>query len=233
MPGQDEVHVWTVLVPDIMPYLPELEQVLSSGETQRAARFVRPVDRCRYIAAHGILRQLLGGYLGLAPAGLEFVANDFGKPSLAPGAGRTPLSFNLTHSGDVILYVFGDGRHVGVDVEAIRTDLNIMELAQGQFSPQEIATLQATNPSDQTGAFFRCWTRKEAYLKARGEGLGFPLKQFAVSFGNDEPTALLWAADDSSASERWSVFDLVPAPGYAAAVVSEGRPGRVVGQCWP
>jgi 4'-phosphopantetheinyl transferase len=160
------------------------------------------------------------------------VTGDFGKPELAPRPEQPPISFNMAHSGNVILYALADGSRVGVDVEAIRTDLDVMELAQAQFSPQEVDHLRAISPSEVAEAFYHCWTRKEAYVKARGEGLGFPLKQFSVSFGSNEPFAVQWASDDPLVSERWSMFGVSPAPGYAGAIIVEGRPVRLVSRHW-
>jgi 4'-phosphopantetheinyl transferase len=193
---------------------------------------LRPDDRSRYIAAHGILRQLLGRYLSIAPAELAFGQNAFGKPLLTAGTGRTAVSFNLAHSGDLILYAFASDYRVGIDVEAINTDLDVTELAQSQFSLHEIQTLQAMMPSERTSAFFRCWTRKEAYLKARGEGLVFPLGQFSVSFAADVPPGIRWAADDPTVAARWSMFDLTPAPGYAGAIVVEHPSIHLVSRPW-
>lgn len=231
-PGDDEVHVWTVLVSETLPRLSSLENTLSPNEKSKAARFVQPDDRRRFIAAHGILRLLLGRYLSVAPAALAFVNNPFGKPALVRQDGESPLSFNLTHSGDVVAFVIAAGRNVGVDVETIRNDWNLMELARAQFSDHEIGALQSLGSAEQAAAFFRCWTRKEAYIKARGEGLGFPLKQFSVAFGENDAPAVLWVADEPTAPGHWSMFDLAPAPGYAGAVAVEGRPVRLVTRQW-
>ena len=226
VPGDDETHVWTARLSQVSATLPALERLLSLDEKQTAGRFLRPGDRSRYIAAHGILRQLLGQYQSVAPAGLAFEKNAFGKPELAPRAAQPPLTFNLAHSDDVIVCVVALGRRVGVDVEAIRDDLDVMDMAASQFSPAEAEALRAVPPSARIAAFFRCWTRKEAYVKARGEGLGFPLSHFTVSFDADEPPGLQWVLDDPSAPAQWSVFDFTPTPGYAGAVVVEGRPVR-------
>lgn len=204
------------------------EDLLSDEERQTAARFLRPRDRSRYVAAHGILRQLLGQYESVAPARLVFAKNAHGKPELAPLADQPPITFNLAHSEDVIVCVVGLGRRVGVDVEAIQTDLDVMRIAESQFSQAEAEALRAISLPERGEAFFRCWTRKEAYVKARGEGLSIPLTQFTVSFGRNEPPGLKWVMDDLSAPARWSVFDFTPTPGYAGAVVVEGRPVRLI-----
>jgi 4'-phosphopantetheinyl transferase len=232
MPEHDEVHVWTAFVSEASAFIPAFELTLSGEEAKRAARFLRPEDRSRYVAARGILRQMLGRYLAEAPARLGLVAGPFGKPALASRAGQPLLEFNLAHTGDVIVFAVTIGRRVGVDTEAVRSDLDALALARSQFSEAEARVLEALPPAERTDAFFRCWTRKEAYVKARGEGLGFSLKQFSVSFGRDEPPGLQWVADDPSASGRWSVFDFPPAPGYAGAVVVEGRPARLAVRQW-
>lgn len=231
-PRPDEVHVWTVFLPKMGPELARLQNLLSAEEQSKATGFLREEDYKRYVVAHGILRELLGRYLSVIPQKIEFVANAFGKPALSLGNGFQPLFFNLAHSGDIVLFGVTHGRNVGVDVEMIREDLNFMELAEGQFSPMEFTALQATPEPRRAAAFFRCWTRKEAYLKARGEGLGFPLKQFSVAFGENEIPAVLWVSDDDKASKRWSVFDVLPSPSHAAAVVVEGRGLHLVSQSW-
>lgn len=232
LPGDNEAHVWTGLLSEMSPCLRSMERLLSVEEERKAARFLRPDDRSRYCAAHVMLRLLLGQYLTLPPAELAFVENAFGKPALARRAGQPPISFNLAHSGDVLVCAMAIDRRVGVDVEALRDEVDIEELAESQFSRQEADELRGVHPAERKAAFFRCWTRKEAYVKARGEGLSFPLKEFAVSFASNKPPRVQWAADDPSASAHWSVFDLAPAPGYAGAVVVEGRPVRLISRPW-
>ncbi len=232
LPGDDTVHVWTARVSESGAQIPGLERILSSDEKQIAARFLRAVDRERYVVAHGILRQLLGQYLGVGPAELVFEAGEFGKPALVLGAELPSVSFNMAHSGDVILYAVTNRRRVGIDVEAVRSGRDLMELAVSQFSGDEVEALRVLEPTERVAAFYRCWTLKEAYLKARGEGLGFPLKQFSVTFGNQESMGVRWASDDPQVAERWSVFGLAPMTGYAGALVVEGRPMRLVLRSW-
>ena len=205
---------------------------VSPAEKLRAARFIRQEDRDRFIVAHGVLRQILGRYLSLDPAGLVFETGEFGKPAVVVPAGWPALSFNMAHSGDAILYAIANGRRVGVDVEAVRSDRDFMALAESQFAAEEVDALRAAGPDERTAAFYRCWTLKEAYVKARGEGLGFPLKQFAVAFGIGESPAMRWAADDPQVTDRWSVFGLSLASGYAGALIVEGRPMQLVSRAW-
>ena len=228
-PATGTVHAWLGFVPAMTADIERAEAILSASELEAAGRLVRPEDRRRYHASHVMVRRLLGRYLGCAPAAVDWVVGPTGKPHLAAPAS---LEFNLSHSGNWVAFGVAAFRPVGIDLEAIRTDFDPLELAAGQFSPEENAALRREAPRDQTAAFFRCWTRKEAYLKARGEGLGYPLADFAVAFGRGEPPAILKAADDPRAAERWSVFDLAPAPDHAGAVVVAGRSAALTVRRW-
>lgn len=179
-----------------------------------------------------MLRFLLGQYLSMDPAALTFGVSSRGKPELAGGDGPRRLTFNLAHSGEMIVCAFAAGRRIGVDVEVLRDDVDVLEIADGQFSPMEAASLRAMQPAERLPAFFRCWTRKEAYVKARGEGLGFPLNQFAVSFLPGDPPAFQWFADDVTEIERWSMADVPLADGYAGAVVVEGKRMDLICRNW-
>lgn len=232
IPENDAVHVWSAFYPESASSLGAFERVLSPAERLKASRFLRIADRERYIVAHGILRELLGKYLLREPSELAFETGEFGKPKLVLDPGLPLITFNLAHSGDVILFAVANGRQVGIDVEAIRTDLNVLELAQAHFSADELEELRAFSPTESVAAFFRCWTAKEAYLKARGEGLGFPLKDFTVTVNSDESPSIRWAADDPLVAERWSVFGLSPASGYAGAVICEGMGAKLVSRHW-
>jgi len=221
-PTETEVHVWTVLVSKSSDFLPDLQCLLSPEERAAAARFVYPADRVRYTVAHGILRRILGEYLSLPPEELKFEVSQHGKPALASRTGQPSLNFNLAHSGDVVVYGVTRSRLVGIDVEEIRSEIEVMDLARHQFSKAEADALEALDESERIDAFFRCWTRKEAYLKARGEGLGYPLNHFSVSVGGAEKPALLWVKDEPNAGEKWSLFHLNSPPGYMGAAMVEG-----------
>ena len=231
-PGRDEVHVWSIRVSSAASSLGALARLLSPDEQARAARFLREADRHRFVAAHGGLRQLLGQYLSRSPAALEFSIGEFGKPAVADADAGRALSFNLSHAGDWIVVAFAAGPPVGVDVEPIRRDLDFMTIARAQFSPEEVTALTAEAPGAQLDAFFRCWTRKEAYLKARGQGLAYSLREFSVAFGTESRPALRWVADDPGAAQRWTVLECAPAADYAGAVVVEGSPIRLRARHW-
>jgi 4'-phosphopantetheinyl transferase len=233
LPGENEVHVWTVLVSETLANLANLEGFLSLDEIRIAARLRRPVDRDRYVVAHGILRRLLGAYLSLAPEELVFTTGEFGKPAIVLGAKQPSLTFNLAHSGDIVLFGVAVDRRLGVDVEAIRSELDVMELAQSQFSTIEIDGLRSFSPNERIQAFFRGWTRKEAYIKARGEGLNFPLNRFAVTLKGEEVPRLQWVENEPEAPRNWSMFHLDLLPGYAGALVVEGQKINLVSYIWP
>ena len=143
------------------------------------------------------------------------------------------IRFNLSHSHGVALYAVTRGREVGIDLEYIRSDLEVEQIAERFFSRREIATLRALPIDLRTDAFFLCWTRKETYLKARGEGLSLPLDQFDVSLIPGEPAALLSTHRGSHEALRWSLQELTPAPGYVAALGVEGHGWDLACRQWP
>ena len=213
-----EIHVWRAPL-TCSPYaLAALEATLSSDEKIRAARFHFPRDRDSFIAARGILRQLLAGYAHIPPAKLNFATGPQGKPYLPAQNAPAPITFNLSHSHGLALYAFAVGRELGIDLEFIRPDISGEEIATRYFAPEEVAELLALPAEQRPEAFFLCWTRKEAYIKARGEGLQIPLTTFHVSLTPGQPELL--SSPDAS---RWTLRALTPGAGYAAALVAEGH----------
>lgn len=230
-PAADEVHVWLAEVPPGGAKFDRPGATLSPEERQRAGRFIRVEDRWRFAFAHETLRQLLGNYLARDPARLEFVTGPAGKPALAEGSGPA-LEFNLTHSGRWVGVAVADRRRVGIDLEAYRPAMDMLAIARGQFSRAEAEALAALAPGELVNGFFRCWTRKEAYAKALGEGLQLPLNQFSVAFAAGVAPAIEWSAADPDAAARWTVHDLAVEAGYAGAVVVEGRGIRLLARRW-
>lgn len=217
---QDEVHVWRAGLDASPRDFHIWRETLAPDELDRAERFHFPPHAARYIAARGILRDLLGRYLRVAPAALRFSYSPSGKPSLA-GEG---LFFNLSHSGGLALYAITRAGEVGVDVERIRPGFASSGIPEDFFAPREVAALRALPAGQQDEAFFRCWTLKEAFLKARGDGLSLDLKRFEVGFGPDAPAALRSFAADPRECDRWSLLDaLAPGDGYAAALAVAGH----------
>jgi 4'-phosphopantetheinyl transferase len=224
------VHIWRAALDVPESQVRSLWYTLTADECQRAERYVFARDRTHFVVARGLLRVLLGRYLGQDPPHLRFIYGPHGKPALATDTGGGALRFNVSHSHGLALYAITRGREVGVDVERIRPEVAQEQIAEHFFSPREITRLRALPTPLQATAFFACWTRKEAYIKAKGEGLALPLDQFDVSLVPGEPAALLRAAWDPQEAARWSLQDLAPAPGYRAAVAVAGQDWRLT--CW-
>ena len=228
--GGAEVHVWMSRLDVCEPKLNELEQTLSADEQLRAARFHFVEDRNHYVTGRGLLRSLLGQYLAADPRELKFSYNPFGKPELAAASGQAELRFNLAHSHGLALFAFTREREVGVDLEWIRPDFATNEIAERFFSRAEVAVLRALPPEMQAQAFFNCWTRKEAFIKAHGMGLSMPLDQFVVTLAPGESPALLSAEGDPQAANRWAMHALDTAAGYVAALAVAGKECGL--KCW-
>src|SRR5271169_4098814 len=224
MPGlaDREIHVWRASLSTDEPTLRRLEATLADQEKARAARFIFERDRDRYIAARGILRDLLGKYLQCEPRSIEFSYGPYGKPAIAGAASRSGICFNLSHSHGLAVVAIGREQEVGIDVELIRPEFASEAIAKRYFSAKEIDELTSLPAELRTEGFFLCWTRKEAYIKAKGDGLQIPLNSFDVSLSPGKP-ATLSSADES----RWKIESFVPSgdaqPKYAAAIAAEGK----------
>ncbi len=221
--GDNDVHLWRAFL-DRGDFR-DAETVLGEDERLRASRFVFPRDRNRFIAARDILRAILGRYTGRSAAAMEFQYEPEGKPRLRLHESDPPIRFNVSHSQDLAVYALTRRREIGVDVEAIRSNIPVAQLAEQVFSATELAELRALPCERQEEAFFLCWTRKEAYVKARGAGLGMPLDSFSVSLTPEQPEVLTGAD-----SARWTFRSFRPADGYAGAIVAEGKDWRL--QLW-
>ena len=222
--GPDEAHVWLAPLDVPADRVSALRALLNAGELARADRFLQPHHRIHSAVARGCLRSLLGCYLRVAPQSIEFQFNSHGKPSLSGGHEHSGLRFNLSHSHGLALLAFARGRDLGVDIEKVRPERPAEPLAERFFAPAEAARLRSLPSAQKPQAFFECWTRKEAYIKARGQGLSLPLDSFQVAFGPGVPPSILGASDDPDATARWAVFDLQPSAGFAGAIVVERPP---------
>jgi 4'-phosphopantetheinyl transferase len=227
-----DVHVWRVSVGQAAYHLAWLARTLSAEEQARAARFHFERDRARSIVSQGVLRLILSHYLNIAPDRLQFRTGSYGKPALAESQGGDMLRFNSSHSQGLVLYALARGREIGVDLEYIRPLPDLEPIAERFFSAGEVAALRALPPGQRVEAFFACWTRKEAYLKAIGEGLLRPLDQFQVSLTPGEPARLLHVEGDPQEPARWSLQALTPAPGYIGALAVEGDGWRLARWQW-
>ena len=223
----NEVHVWRASLTPSEARIQVLKQTLAADELQRASRFHFPKDRNHFIVARGLLRAMLARYLLCDPRSLSFSVNQYGKPSLTSASQHTPLYFNVSHSHEMALYAFTTLGEVGIDLEYINRNVEILELAGRFFSPREVAMLRTVPSQFQYEAFFNCWTRKEAYIKARGMGLSLDLQLFDVSLAPGMPATLLASREFGQDAARWSLYDLSPGLGYKAALAVAGHPFRL------
>lgn len=219
--GDDQVHVWRASLEIAQAQLQQLRRCLTDDEISRANRFVFEKDRNHYITARGQLRHILSAYLSQQPAALRFEYTSHGKPSLA---GAHDLNFNLSHSGTLALYAVTRSRELGIDIESIRPDFSGIDIAEHYFSKNEVAVFRKLPENLHSGAFFTCWTRKEAYIKAIGEGLSCPLDTFDVAFAPGEAPKLLTNRVKPDEVRRWSMYDLPAGEGYKAALCIENSP---------
>jgi 4'-phosphopantetheinyl transferase len=217
----NDIHVWHAKLED--PLVSPLEGYLSQDEHIRAHRFRFKKDRNHFIIARGLLRTILASYLDTEPSDVQFSYADKGKPALKITSGNKTVNFNLAHSHGRALYAFSRNRELGVDLEFIRDELADEAVAERFFSQAEVAALRSLPPEIRREAFYNCWTRKEAYIKARGEGLSMPLNEFDVSLVPGLAAALLRNHKDPNETSRWSMQSLPAEPGYVAALVAEGH----------
>ncbi len=223
---EDAVHIWQVRLVAPVDMVRHLASMLASDEQARVARFHFEPDRRQFIIVRAALRVLLAGYQGQSNAGLQFGYLEFGRPFLLrrDGQPETSITFNVSHSYEVALLAFARGMRIGIDVERIRPEVAGGRIAERFYSSREVAALRGLPAVEQPAAFFRCWTRKEAFVKARGEGLSLPLHSFDVSLAPDEPAVLLHVAGEPVEAERWTLRAVTPTiPGYAAALAVESR----------
>ncbi|GIV96948.1 MAG: 4'-phosphopantetheinyl transferase [Herpetosiphonaceae bacterium] len=215
-----QVHIWRIQLDDPPAPLASLVQILSPDEAERASRFYFERDRRRFIVCRAALRTILGSYGGVEPAAVRFCYGPQGKPALLAPTSLTSLQFNVAHSHELALIAVVADRRVGVDIEHIRGLEDADGIASRFFSPAECAALRAIPEERRLWGFFSCWTRKEAYIKARGEGLSIPLDAFTVSLEADARSLLLQGYNDDT--DRWRLRPLLVGPDYVAALAVEG-----------
>lgn len=228
--GNRDVHVWRAALDHPHSVAKAFYELLSLDERQRACRFHFSRDRDRFIVARGTLRSILSRYLFVPPSQHQFNYGPYGKPRLDEPGGGTSLHFNISHAHNLALFAFTRHRDLGIDLEYIRESASGPDVAERFFSSQEVASLRGLPTESWTQGFFNCWTRKEAYIKATGNGLSIPLNQFAVSLVPGEPAAMLATAHNDREAVRWSIREISPAPDYVAAIVVEGTKWDL--KCW-
>jgi 4'-phosphopantetheinyl transferase len=230
----NKVHIWRVPLNQSSERTLRLLQVLSVDERAKAERFHFDKDRNQFVQARAALRFILSEYLNDStnsftnapgsfanPRTLEFSYGLQGKPALANRYADSSLRFNLSRREGLALVAVTRGREIGVDVELVDTDLPV-EIAESSFSEAELTTLRSLPESMRAAGFYNCWTRKEAYVKARGEGLSFPLKQFDVSLTPGAAAQLIHVRDSLDEVDRWTLQEVPVGEGYVAALAVEG-----------
>lgn len=234
--SDNDIHIWRVPLNQSSERTVRLQQVLSSDERAKAERFHFDKDRNQFVQARAALRFILSEYLNVDsedlfaippsmfanPRTLEFSYGPQGKPALANEHADSRLRFNLSRREGLALVAVTRGREIGVDVELVDTDLPIFEIAATSFSETEFSTLRTLSEDMHAAGFYNCWTRKEAYVKARGEGLSFPLKQFDVSLTPGAAAMLLNVRDNVDEVDRWTLQEIPVGDSYVAALAVEG-----------
>ena len=210
---------------------------LSLKEKRRAERFVFERHRRRYIFAHGLLRVALSSFLPqVEPSDWSFVANRYGRPFISAPAFARAVYFSLSHTEGCVACAVSNCEAVGIDVERIQERRSLLTIARSNFSPEEIEALRVLPPSDLVDRFFDYWTLKEAYLKARGTGLNFPLNQFSILISSGQQIGIRLMPGMTEDSQRWRFMKSAPSPRHRLAVadgsgVANGLP--VVVRPWP
>lgn len=231
MLSADDVQVWLVDLRAPRESLDRFDQWLSADEKDRADRFRFGSHRRRFVAGRGVLRRLLAQHTGASPADLVFGYGTAGKPHLVDPAG-SGLSFNVSHADDVALIAIARDRAVGVDVERVKAARDLERLAARFFSPEEAADFMRLPPMARQGAFYTCWSRKEAFLKARGVGLAGNLKDFAVTLEPGVPPVIRRLSASLKGESQWSLADLTVPGGYVGALASEGDGWQIASRRW-
>lgn len=226
--SEDEVHLWRIDLAAVAGREEKWQKVLSPDEQARATRFHFQRDRQYFTATRALLRTILASYLGSGTAELIFCYSEKEKPSLAPGHAGKQIDFNVSHSGDIALLGFARGRRLGVDVEKIHEDFDHEAIARRFFSDEEQRQLAGLPAAERYEGFFRCWTRKESFIKAIGTGLSLPLHQFDVSLIPGDKSALLATRPDATEAPLWLMQDVPVGAGYVAALCVRGHGWQLI-----
>ncbi len=216
-----EAHVWLAHLNVCSAERTELARALDATELHRAQRYRFCADREHFLVRRGLLRALVGSYLAVRPASIRFSAGCHGKPKLGPAFDGSGIHFNVSHSTGWALYAIARNRSVGVDIESMNPARADPAIAARFFATGEQADLRTLSGADWVTGFFNCWTRKEAYIKATGKGLSYPLDAFEVSLLPGVPARLVRVNESPRKSARWEMVDLYGLPGYAAALAAE------------
>ncbi|WJJ95640.1 4'-phosphopantetheinyl transferase family protein [Algibacter luteus] len=221
---KNEIHIWFINFNIPEKYFTLLNSFLSEDEILKASKFKFEKDKNCSIITRGALRLLSGKYLNLNPQEIEFKYGDFGKPAFNF---ETPLKFNVSHSGNIAVLGFCLHSDIGVDIEVMKANFDVFDIASNYFSSSEIEALKILPTEEHTKGFYRCWTRKESFIKAKAKGLSFPLDSFSVSIDSDIKAELLETKWDNNEKEFWKLFSFSPQENYIGAVSVKGQIQKV------
>jgi 4'-phosphopantetheinyl transferase len=228
---QGAVHIWQIDL-SLQGNFNDHTELLSVDENERSDRFYFEKDRRRFIASRRALRVVLSKYLSIAPQDVAFFYATHGKPELTSGLSESGIRFNLSHSGELALIAVVQDLQVGVDIELINREVAFDKIASRFFPPEETCILRCLSPEKRARVFFSSWTRKEAYIKALGNGFSLLTDNSDAAWGRGISAALLRAECFADELSRWSVYDISPSDKYAAALVVEGKKHRLEQRSW-
>ena len=224
----NEIHIWSTCVDQPQPEVHGLEKLLSREEKIRAEKFHFERHRMRFIVGRGFLRTILGRYLCVKPGRLQLIHGKNGKPTLAGAYADTGVSFNLSHSKGQALYAITLGREIVVDIEYIHDFSDMEQIADNILSASEKIAFRKLQKQKKLKVFFKCWTRKKAFLKALGTGLSQSMDMIDITTFYGEETAGEKIEVSSDEISKWSIHDIAPIPGFAAAFAVKGDRKSVV-----
>jgi len=226
------VDVWRASLEQTEGRVDQFRTTLAEDECARVVRFASQDLRDRYTAGRGLLRAILGRYLEVEPAQIRFAYGPKGQPALSGDCASSGIRFNVSHSGAIFMCAVTRGMDVGIDIEEIEPRADFLKLAQRFFAPTEAAEIRSLPAEEQLPAFYACWTRKEAYIKAKGSGLSIPLNKFKVTLLPNMPPAVVSSAVYPDDSAHWKLFDVSPHPKYAAALAVAPAEHEVTWRGW-
>ena len=218
--SNNEISVWFINFDVSEDKITFLNSFLSEDEILKASKFRFKKDKNCSIITRGTLRLLSSKYLNIKPEDIPFKNGEFGKPYYDL---KTKLKFNVSHSGNMAVIGFVLNDDIGVDIEEMKTDFEVFDIASNYFSNSEIDSLKSSPLENHINGFYRCWTKKESFIKAKAKGLSFPLDSFSVSIDSDEKTELLETKWDKNEKELWNLFSFTPQENYIGAVSVKGN----------
>lgn len=222
--GDSEIHLWLARLDRPVADMASLEALLSPDELARAGRFASLPLRESFVSSRACLRQLIARYARVLPSDVRFAYAEHGKPFLP----EFNLSFNVSHSGVLLACALAAGAELGVDIEEMRDIPNLSSVGESVFAMEELAAWRALSEADRTPAFYRCWTRKEALLKATGEGLSREMASFALEWGETTDQECEAQITGLSGGQCWRTYEFQPAPNFAGALAYQGLRRRIV-----